>query len=206
MKKQELNYYDEFIKMSKYTVDISELLKELIQDYDYGKVEEKVLEIHEIENLADKTQHGVLNYLIKDFVPPLDREDIIDLTRRLDDVIDLIDEVSIDLDIFVVRELRHDVMEYMEILQEASKMMHGLLLKFKDMKDYEGLKKIVVEVNNIEEKGDKLYQKSIKELYESSNNAIDVNRWTIIYNKLEDCFDAIEHVADCVDEIFLKNN
>ena len=206
MKKQELDYYEEFIKMSKYTIDISSLLKELVQGYDYDKVGDKVIEIHEIENMADKTQHGVLNYLIRDFVPPIDREDIINLTRRLDDVIDSIDEVSIDLDIFVVRSLRSNMTEYMEILEEASKMMHELLMKFKDMKDYDGLKKIVVEVNNIEEKGDKLFQKSIKELYESGENAIDVNRWTIIYSKLEDCFDAIEHIADCVEEIFMKNS
>ena len=132
MKKQELDYYEEFIKMSKYTIDISSLLKELIQNYDYEKVEDRVIEIHEIENMADKTQHGVLNYLIKDFVPPIDREDIISLTRRLDDVIDSIDEVSIDLDIFVVKTLRSNMSEYMEILEEASKMMHVLLLKFKD--------------------------------------------------------------------------
>ena len=206
MKKQELDYYEEFIKMSKYTIDISSLLKELVQGYDYDKVGDRVIEIHEIENMADKTQHGVLNYLIRDFVPPIDREDIINLTRRLDDVIDSIDEVSIDLDIFVVRSLRSNMTEYMEILEEASKMMHELLMKFKDMKDYDGLKKIVVEVNNIEEKGDKLFQKSIKELYESGENAIDVNRWTIIYSKLEDCFDAIEHIADCVEEIFMKNS
>lgn len=206
MKKQELDYYEEFIKMSKYTIDISSLLKELVQGYDYDKVGDRVIEIHEIENMADKTQHSVLNYLIRDFVPPIDREDIINLTRRLDDVIDSIDEVSIDLDIFVVRSLRSNMTEYMEILEEASKMMHELLMKFKDMKDYDGLKKIVVEVNNIEEKGDKLFQKSIKELYESGEDAIDVNRWTIIYSKLEDCFDAIEHIADCVEEIFMKNS
>ena len=199
MKKQELDYYEEFIKMSKYTIDISSLLKELVQGYDYDKVGDRVIEIHEIENMADKTQHSVLNYLIRDFVPPIDREDIINLTRRLDDVIDSIDEVSIDLDIFVVRSLRSNMTEYMEILEEASKMMHELLMKFKDMKDYDGL-------NNIEEKGDKLFQKSIKELYESGEDAIDVNRWTIIYSKLEDCFDAIEHIADCVEEIFMKNS
>ena len=76
MKKQELDYYEEFIKMSKYTIDISSLLKELVQGYDYDKVGDKVIEIHEIENMADKTQHGVLNYLIRDFVPVLDDNNV----------------------------------------------------------------------------------------------------------------------------------
>jgi len=206
MKREELNYYDEFIKMAKFAKDISKTLKEYIFSYDYEIVLQKKAEIHEVENSADKTQHLILNYLIKDFVPPIDREDIIDVTRRLDDVIDNIDEVSIDLEILSVVSLREDMKKYMELMEKATLAMFELFEKFKDMKNYNEVHELVVKINDIEEQGDKLFQESIKNLYVNEKNSIEVIKWTAIYNRLEDCFDSIEHVADCCDEIFMKNS
>jgi len=48
-------------------------------------------QVHQIENEADKNLHEIINYLIKDFLPPIEREDIITLSHRIDDVIDCID-------------------------------------------------------------------------------------------------------------------
>ena len=74
------------------------------------------------------------------------------------------------------------------------------------MKNYDELKNIIVAINGMEEQGDKLFQESIRELYTDESNPIEVIRWTAIYNKLEDCFDSIEHVAEYVDEAFMKNS
>ena len=77
--------------------------------------------------------------------------------------------------------------------------------KIQKIKEYEETEKIVVNINRLEESGDKLYQQAIRNLYQYEKNPIDVSAWTIIYNSLEDCFDACESVASCVEEIILKN-
>ena len=119
MKKEELNYYDEFIEMTDYAVNISHALYDYSNTYSYEQSKEFEQKVHEQENLADNTQHMILNYLIKDFVPPIDREDIISVSRRLDDVIDNIDEVVIDLDIFLVETLRDDFLNYVSLFAKA---------------------------------------------------------------------------------------
>ncbi len=205
MKKEELNYYDEFINMSKYAVEISQTFNSLIQSYNYDETREQEKKVHEKEHEADRNQHKILNYLIKDFVPPIEREDIINVTRKLDDVIDNIDEVMIDLDILTVRNLRQDITKYGELLEVATNKMRDLFVTFKDMKNYDEVKKLVVALNGVEEQGDKLFQQSIRELYSEEKDAIEVIRWTAIYNKLEDCFDSVEHVSECIDETFMKN-
>lgn len=206
MKKEQLNYFDEFITMAKYAVEISKVLKVFMLSYNYEEASEKEKKVHEYENNADRIQHKILNYLIKDFVPPIDREDIINVTRRLDDVIDSIDEVAFDLDILAVERLREDIPKYLELLEVATNKMYELFEKFKDMKDYEAVQKLAVALNGVEEQGDKLFQQSIRNLYTNEKDPIEVIRWTAIYNKFEDCFDSIEHVAECVDEIFMKNS
>ncbi len=205
MKKEELNYYDEFINMSNYAVEISKAMKGLSESYDYEKIKEQEKTVHEKENEADKNQHKILNYLIKDFVPPIEREDIINITRKLDDVIDNIDEVMIDLDILSTKVLRPDFPKYVELLEVATSKMKELFVAFKNMEKYDEVNKLVIAINGVEEQGDKLFQQSIRDLYSSENDAVEVARWTTIYNGLEDCFDSVEHVSECVDEAFMKN-
>ena len=181
MKRKELNYFDEFIKNADIALEISKMLKEYVNNFDSNKSEETEMQVHQLENEADKNLHEILNYLIKDFLPPIEREDIIMLSNRIDDTIDCIDEVVINLDILNVTSLREK------------------------LKDYEETQKIVVSINRLEESGDKLYQQAIRNLYQYEKNPIEVSAWTIIYNSLENCFDACESVASCVEEIILKN-
>ena len=82
-KKEELNYFDNFVKNANYALESAKILKEYIDNFDANKSIEKENMVHNLENEADKNQHLVLNYLIKDFLPPIDREDIIMLYEFL---------------------------------------------------------------------------------------------------------------------------
>ena len=206
MKKEELNYYDEFLRLSKIAEDIAVELKAFAASYNHELTLEKSKKIHEMEHRADNIVHSTLSYLIKDFVPPIDREDFLSVVRRMDDVIDCIDEVSIDLDIFCVKQLRANIAEYVNLIEKGTSKLNTLFEKFNGMKNYEEVKSLGIEIGDIEEEGDLLYQNSIKQLYSEENDTKEVVKWTKIYSKLEDCFDSLQHIAECVDEIYMKNS
>ena len=65
--------------------------------------------------------------------------------------------------------------------------------------------KAIIEINNFEENGDKIYEKSIKSLFKNETNSIEILRWNTIYNSLENCIDSYESVANTIGEIILKN-
>lgn len=205
-KREELNYFDTFIKNSKYALDASIILKDFIYNFDIEKSNEIEKEVHNIENEADRNQHIILNYLVKDFLPPIDREDIITLSHRIDDVVDNIDEFVINLNILNVKSLRKDTKDFINLLQKCTDNLSRMLESFKNIKKYDEIKEGVIAINYIEEEGDKLYQDAIKELYANETNPIEVIKWTTLYNCLEDCFDSCEGVADCVEEILMKNS
>lgn len=206
MRKNELNYFDNFIKNSNYSLECVKILKEFINDYNIDKSEIFETKVHDLENEADRNQHIVLNYLIKDFLPPIDREDIVMLCHKIDDVVDNIDEVVTNLNILNVKVLRDDISEFVDLLLECTKTMVKMLEKFKNIKKYDEIKELVISINKLEEHGDSLYQNSIKRLYEKSEKTIDIIVWTTIYNCFEHCFDSCENVADCVEEILMKNS
>ena len=143
---------------------------------------------------------------MKDFLPPIDREDIVNLSHRIDDVVDSLDEVVINIDILDIQNPRTGVLEIVNLLYEACNKMMQMLSKFHNMKKYEETINLVVEINEIEGKGDVLFQEAIKNLYQKERNPIEISKWNIIYNSLENCFDSCENVANCVEEIIMKNS
>ena len=207
MKKLEsLNYYDGFIKNAEYALEIANVLKDYMTHFKAEKAKEIEEKVHFIENEADKSQHEILNHLVKDFIPPIEREDIINLCHEIDTVVDNIDEIVINIDIYNITSLADDVNEYVELLNEITKTLVELVSNLKNVKKREIIKENVIKINNLEENGDKLFQKSIRTLYENPIDPVEVIKWTTIYNCFENCFDAIERVSDVVDEIVMKNS
>ena len=205
-KKNEYNYFDEFINNSKYIVESAEILKETLNNYSKEKLEENVTKVHELENKADHTLHDMRNYLIKDFLPPIDREDIILIGHRIDDFEDFIDEIMINLKILNIIDIRKDILEFTDILVNCSYCLQKTLEQFKNFKKVEYIKEKVIDINNLEEEGDRLFEKVMSKLYEDNINPIDVIKWTTIYNCFENTIDACERIADEIEDVIMKNS
>lgn len=206
MKKQEYNYFDEFIENTKYIVESAQILKETLLDYSKEKLELYVQKVHELENKADNRLHNMRNYLIKDFLPPIDREDIILIGHRIDDLEDYIDEIMINFNILNINEIREDILEFTEILVNCCSYLQKTLEKFKNLKKIENIKENVIEINNLEEKGDRLFEKAMTKLYRENCNSVDIIKWTTIYNCFENTIDACEKIADEIEDVVMKNS
>lgn len=205
-KKDEYNYFDEYIKGAEIVVESSKLLKGALENYDLKTVENEISKVHKLENDADKIIHDMRNYLIKDFLPPIDREDIVILGHRLDDVEDYIDEILINFNILNIERVREDALEFANLVIEASEAVKEALEFFKNYKKVEPIKEKVIAINILEDKGDRLYEKVMKKLYSEEKNAIEIIKWTTIYDCFENAMDACESIADEMADIIMKNS
>ena len=205
-RKMEFNYFDKFIESINFAHDASTRLKAYVCNFDIKNAQNEMNEMHEIENNADKKLHELKNYLLKDFLPPIDREDILTIAHKIDDIVDGIDEIIIDIDILNVEEITKNMKILIVLLETTTQKVCELLKEFKNIKKTKEIQDYVVEVNKLEEQADRLYESAIKELYRSPNNPIQIIKWTNIYQAIEDCFDACENVADSIEEVLMKNS
>ncbi len=205
-KKEEYNYFEEFANNSKYIVESAEILKETLGNYSQEKLKENITRVHKLENDADKALHRMREYLIKDFLPPIDREDIVLIGHRLDDIEDYIDEILINLNILDISTVRNDALEFTDLLIECAHSVKDALENFKNFKKADIVKEKSIAINVLEEKADRLYEKAMKNLYKEEKNPIEIIKWTTIYNCLENTTDACERVADCLEDIVMKNS
>ena len=205
-KKETLNYFETFVKNAGLALEASKKLRDYIYNFDATKSKEMENEVHKIENDADHSQHMVLNYIIKDFLPPIDREDIIAIAHQVDNIVDDIDEFVINIDILNVYSIRDDVKEFVDLLEKACGKVVEMFELLENFKDFSKIKEKIIEINNCEDEGDKLYQNALRNLYKNEKDAIEVIKWTTLYNCLENCFDSCESTADLVEDVIMKNS
>ena len=206
MIKENYNYFDEFIKLTDYIVQSTEILHGVFESFNIDELEEKITEMHNLENEADKIIHKMRNYLIKDFLPPIDREDIVKIGNKLDDIEDSVDEIMINLKILNIKEVKSDVLELSEILLSSANLVKEMFLNFKNFKKTDLVKQKIIEVNNLEEKGDRAFEKIMTSLYKNEKDAVRLVKWTNIYNSLEETIDFCEHLSDYLEDVILTNS
>ena len=207
MKKiEEYNYFNEFVKNSKYIVESAEILKETIANYSEAKLEENIAKVHKLENEADKTLHDMRSYLIKDFLPPIDREDIVLIGHRLDDIEDYLDEILINFNILNISSVREDALEFTELLIKCANSVKDALENFENFKKAEVVKEKTIAINVLEERADRMFEKAMKKLYKEEKDPLEIIKWTTIYNCMENTTDACEKIADCLEDVVMKNS
>ena len=116
IKKEKYNYFEEFKKVADYIVESANVLKEIMENFNIEKLNTDIHEVHKLENEADKIVHQMRSYLIKDFLPPIDREDIALISHKIDDIEDGVDEILINVKILDIYEIKPEVMELIDIL------------------------------------------------------------------------------------------
>lgn len=188
--KEEYCYFTEFINNSEYILASADMLKQTVSNYSVEKLLDNITIVHKLENEADKALHRMRNHLITDFLPPIDREDIVLIGHRLDDIEDYVDEILINFNILNVTYVRDDIVEFVELL----------------IKCCQAVKEKIILINELEEKADKLFEKAMKRLYEEETNPVEIIKWTTIYSCLENTTDACERVADSIEDVIMKNS
>ena len=205
-KKEKYSYFEEFIKIAEHIEESSNKLKELMNDYNEENLDKSIEEIHKLEHSSDRIVHKMRKFLIKDFLPPIEREDIAVIVNKLDDIEDGIDEIAIDFKIINIEYIKQDTLEIIDILVKATTAVKGIIEKLSDLKHPELVEEKLVIVNRLEEQGDRVYEKIISNLYKEEKDPIELIKWVNIYKGFEETIDSCEQISDCIQDVIMKNS
>lgn len=206
-KKGAYNYFDFFCEMAGCAVNAAEYLKKSLANYQSEDIGGMLEKIHEIEHCADIVKHEMHERLLREFLPPIDRDDIVTLGSELDQVVDGIEDVMLRLYMFDIHKIRDEARQMADIVGELCTELTKLLADFEGFKKkLPELKEHIVAVNNLEEQADKVYIEAMHALYKGTASAAELCAWKEIYDFLERCCDRCEHVADAVETVILKNS
>src|SRR3954471_15294028 len=118
-------FFTQFSQHAQNSLEAAQALDDLLTDF--TDVERKVREIHAIEHHGDKLNHEIVRHLNETFVTPLDREDIVGLASKIDDVTDVCYDVSELVQLFKVRTIRPPAVRQAKVLVSAASEMRLML-------------------------------------------------------------------------------
>jgi uncharacterized protein len=194
-------FFDLFEEAAANVVRAADLLDQMLAHYPDRA--DLARDIVVCEQEGDRITHDVHHRLNSTFVTPIDREDVLTLVSALDDIVDLIDEVADYLGLYKIEAP----------MEQAQRLAHVLLLAARQiaeamprLRTFAPLSDHTVEINRLENDGDRISRDAIASLFESGIDPLVVIRWKDIFERLEEAIDACEHVANTLDGIVIKNS
>ncbi|KAA9157297.1 DUF47 family protein [Amycolatopsis acidicola] len=194
-------FYDMFGRSADHLVTGARLLTEMLDSgNDRAATARK---IKDVEHDCDDVTHEIVRRVNSTFVTPFDREDIYQLTSRLDDVMDNMEAAADYIHLYDIRELPPGVPDQVEVLRHAADLTAAAMPKLRGMRD---LEEYWIEVNRLENVGDDIYRKSLANLFSGEYDTLTVMRLRDVVEELEAAVDSFEKVANIVEQIALKES
>ena len=197
---QEREYFRLFSEFAATLNQAAQLLASLMNDF--GSLKSTARQMVELEHVGDKIVHDIVRRLNKTFITPLDREDIYDLAATLDEVLDSI-EAAVDM--MLLYRIEAPAQHAVEQSAVIAKQTAVLRTAIDSLEKRKGLNDHWIEVNRLENDGDRLYRDAVAELFDGDMKCTDIIKWKDIYSTLEHAIDDCEHVANIIESIVLKN-
>lgn len=202
-KKKEFNYFKSYVSAVETACESAGILKAAAADL--SNIEKNVEEIHIIENKADCIFHELVNALSRAFITPLESEDLKLLGHSIDEVVDAVEDVVINLYILNVTSVREEAVEFAALVYKCCEALKTVVTEFEHYKKSKKIKDYIVQINDIEEQGDRLYHKAIRRLFTDGSDTLEIIKWRRIFELFEKCCDSCEDVADTIESVIFKN-
>lgn len=197
----ERSFFDLFEQLANKVQAGAEALLDLMSDY--TEVDRKTDRVLDIEHQGDELTHEVMRRLNTTFITPFDREDIHHLASSLDDVLDHIEAAAEYLLLHKIDQPLPQMVSLTKTLAEAAQKTSAAMPNLRKMKD---LQEYLVEINRLENEGDRAYRRTIADLFSGHYKAMDVLKYKEIIEQVEGAIDRLEDVANTIESIFLKQS
>lgn len=205
MAKGDKFYFENYIACTALAKQASAYLVECLENYNDADLEKMLEQMHTYEHQADMKKHEMNEALARAFVTPVEREDLDELSQQLDNVLDTIEEVLQKLYIYNVKTIEPAAVDYAKNIVKCTDLLFDIMSEFENFKKSKKIHDLIIACNDIEEECDRLYLASMHNLTKNSVDALSTVSWYKVYDCLEACADACEHVSECVGSIIMKN-
>jgi len=199
---RDTTYFDMLATLAQHNVTGASLLAELLGA---SRQERDAIarRLSEAEHVADDATHSIMRRLNQTFVTPFDRDDIYGLASALDDCMDAMEEAGDLIVLYKVDELPLRVSEQVQVLQRCAELTAEAMPRLRSM---DQLSDYWIEINRLENQGDKLHRELIAELFDDTTDPVLLMKLKEIVDMLEEGADAFERVANMVETIALKES
>jgi predicted phosphate transport protein (TIGR00153 family) len=164
--------------------------------------ERKIDLIKDAEHRCDTLTHDAIQRLHRTFITPFDREDIYSMATSLDNVMDAIDHAASLVRLYRIMTIRPGARELGHIVCGSAERLYAAVEALAMKRP---VQPHTVEVNRLENEGDRIYGEAIRVLFEVERDPIVIIKWKELFDVLERITDECEDVANVIEAVVVKH-
>jgi predicted phosphate transport protein (TIGR00153 family) len=196
-------FFDYFSEHAELILQGATELKAMMDDL--GEIEGRARNIKTLENKADTVTHQTVQLLHQTFVTPIDRDDIHLLITRMDDILDLMEDVSQSVFLYDIRKIPEEARRLAEICVACAEKVKAAVQLLDNMKNSEIIMKLCGEIDRLETDADQVLRAAMARLFRNEPDTRELIKLKEIYEDLETVTDRCEDVANIIEGIVLEN-
>lgn len=197
-------FYPLFGKAASNIVHISDLLLQCVKESDQEQRSHLIKEIEHAEHIGDEITHEIMNSLNTVFITPFDREDIHYLASTIDDVADHVKDAALRIKLYKPQTLPSAVIKMAELISDGAVKVKAAIEELRDMRNIEKLRKMIIEINNVENQSDAIFELALTDLFANEKDPIEIIKIKDIISKMESASDRCEDIANVIESIIVK--
>jgi predicted phosphate transport protein (TIGR00153 family) len=200
---KEDKFYKMFIEAAQNVEEGAKVLRKSLDSL--SNIELNVSKIEELEHNGDRLVNVMVKELNDSFITPFDREDMYLLIKRLDDILDLINSTIHRFVMFNVTESTEAAKYLADMIIKCTKLVLELMDELHLIGSKNHINEKILTINQIESEVDRLFRKTVGELFRNEKDPIEIIKWKEIYQILENTIDKCEKVANIIEGVVIKN-
>ena len=173
---------------------------------DFGEMEAHARRIDEIERAADKVTHETIALLHKSFITPIDRDQIHQLITRMDDILDLMQDVAESMLLYDIRRVTPEAAALADICLRSCERVKVAVSQLSDLKQPNAILKTCEEIDRLESDADRVMRSAVSKLFRDEPDAKTIIKLRAVYELLELITDRCEDVANIIEGIVLEHS
>ncbi|GAB0169243.1 DUF47 family protein [Lysinibacillus sp. CTST325] len=156
------------------------------------------------ETSGDKLIHELIVMLNKSFMTPIEREDILSLANKLDDVIDGMEGCIAHFDMYNLTEVTDPMRQFLTYIAKSTDEMVQAMELLNSKKLVE-MRKHAIQIKDYERECDEIFRSSMKQLFIQEKDPMRIIVFKSIYEQFEDIADYCQTVANTIETIIMRN-
>ncbi|HEY9576359.1 MAG TPA: DUF47 domain-containing protein [Pseudobacillus sp.] len=161
-------------------------------------------EMKTFETKGDELIHEVIKELNQSFITPIEREDILALAMSMDDVLDGLEETAAMFEMYSIINVDEYMLKFVEAIRGCSVEIERSV-DLLETKKLLPIREHVIKIKDYETTCDGVRRQSIKHLFATEKDPIQLIKLKEIYESLEQIADFCQDVANTLETIIMKN-
>lgn len=200
---QEPRFFDYFTALADEAIRISREVHQMLTSFD--DLERRTYDIESIEKRGDRITHNTIDLLHKTFITPIDRDSIHRLITRMDDILDLSEDVAQSVVMYDVKSSTPDACKLSALCVASCEQVKAAAVLLANMGNAEAILRICGEIDKLESEADHVMRAAIARLFREDPDVKNLIKLRSIYELLEAVTDACEDVANIIEGIVVEN-